>query len=162
MRSEGFAAGRVRMERFLDMRYVGQAYELMVPESGDFIRAFHGEHELRYGYSDSARAVEVVNVRVRVVGMTAPIDWPRQRLGKADSRGAIAARRRVYFGGKHYEAPIYAREKLRAGNRLTGPAIVSEYSATTVVPPGWTASVDAFENLVLSATKALPQRRRGR
>jgi N-methylhydantoinase A len=150
MRGEGFAAGRVRMERFLDMRYVGQAYELMVPEDGDFVRAFHREHELRYGYSDPARPVEVVNVRVRVVGMTPPIDWPRHRLGKADSRDAIAARRRVYFGGKRYEAPIYARERLRAGNRLRGPAIVSEYSATTVVPPGWGAHVDAFENLVLS------------
>jgi N-methylhydantoinase A len=162
MRGEGFAAGRVRMERFLDMRYVGQAYELMVPEGGDFVRAFHREHELRYGYSDAARPVEVVNVRVRVVGMTPPIDWPRHRLGNAASRAAIAARRRVYFGGKHYEAPIYAREKLRAGNRLTGPAIVSEYSATTVVPPGWGARVDGFENLVLSVTKALPQRRRER
>jgi N-methylhydantoinase A len=153
MRGEGFAAARVRMERFLDMRYVGQAYELMVPEGGDFVRAFHREHELRYGYSDLARPVEVVNVRVRVVGMTAPIDWPRHRLGKADSRGAIAARRRVYFGGKHYDAPIYARERLRAGNRLRGPAIVSEYSATTVVPLGWGARVDAFENLVLSQGK---------
>ncbi len=150
MRGEGFAPGRVRMERFLDMRYVGQAYELMVPEGGDFVRAFHREHELRYGYSDAARPVEVVNVRVRVVGMTPPIDWPRHRLGKADSRGAIAARRRVYFGGKRYEAPIYAREKLQAGNRLRGPAIVSEYSATTVVPPDWSARVDGFENLVLS------------
>ncbi len=150
MRGEGFAAGRVRTERSLDMRYVGQAYELMVPEGGDFVRAFHREHELRYGYSDSARPVEVVNVRVRVVGMTAPIDWPRHRLGAADSRGAVAARRRVYFAGKRYEAPIYAREKLRAGNRLRGPAIVSEYSATTVVPPGWGARADTFENLVLS------------
>jgi N-methylhydantoinase A len=162
MRGEGFAASRVRMERFLDMRYVGQAYELMVPERGDFIRAFHGEHELRYGYSDSARAVEVVNVRVRVVGMTAPIDWPRYRLGKADSSGAIAVRRRVYFGGQHYDAPIYARETLHAGNRLTGPAIVSEYSATTVVPPGWSARLDEFENVVLERKQNLPQRRRGR
>jgi N-methylhydantoinase A len=150
MRGEGFSPGRVRMERFLDMRYVGQAYELMVPEGGDFVRAFHLEHELRYGYSDLERPVEVVNVRVRVVGMTEPIEWRRHRLGKADSRGAIAARRRVYFGGKHYDAPIYAREKLRAANRLRGPAIVSEYSATTVVPPGWGARVDGFENLVLS------------
>jgi N-methylhydantoinase A len=158
MHGEGFAAGRVRMERFLDMRYVGQAYELMVPEGGDFVRAFHREHELRYGYSDLARPVEVVNVRGRVVGMTPPIDWPRHRFGKADSPDAIAARRRVYFGGKHYDAPIYAREKLRVGNRLTGPAIVSEYSATTVVPPGWGARVDGFENLVLERGKALPQR----
>ncbi len=95
------------------------------------------------------RPVEVVNVRTRVVGITPRIDWPRHRLGKADSRGAIAARRRVYFGGKHYDAPIYAREKLRAGNRLRGPAIVSEYSATTVVPPDWGTRVDGFENLVL-------------
>lgn len=153
MRSEGFAASRIRVERFLDMRYVGQAYELMVPEAGDFVRAFHGEHEQRYGYSDASRPIEVVNVRVRVIGRTEPIPWPRRKLGVADSRGAIALRRRVYFAGKPYDVPIYRREKLQPGNRFNGPAIISEYSATNVVPPGWSARVDEFENLILSQSE---------
>jgi N-methylhydantoinase A len=150
MRREGFSAARIRVDRFLDMRYVGQAYELMVPEAGDFVRSFHQEHELRYGYSDAQRAIEVVNIRLRVIGVTNPIAWPRRRLGNDDSGGAVTARRQVHFASKAHNTRIYARDKLQAGNRLRGPAIIAEYSATTVVPPGWFAEVDGFRNLILS------------
>jgi len=149
MRREGFVPRRIRVARFLDMRYVGQAYELMVPEGGDFVGGFHGEHQQRYGYADPARPVEVVNVRVRVIGLTETINWPRRKLVDADSRGAITGRRRVYFAGKACDAAVYTREKLQPGNRLRGPAVISEYSATTVVPPGWQTRVDGFENLVM-------------
>lgn len=151
MRAEGFEARAVRIERFFDMRYIGQAYELTVPATGDFLKAFHAEHERRYGYADPARAVEIVNVRARFTGRTKPLAWPRQRLGAADARNAILAHRRVAFGGKFKPTPIYVREKLRAGNRVAGPAIIAEYSATTVVLPGWSARVDDFENIVLSS-----------
>jgi N-methylhydantoinase A len=151
MRGEGFQSAQVRIERFFDMRYLGQAYELTIPAGGGFLKAFHCEHERRYGYADPARAVEVVNIRARFTGRTAAIDWPRQRLGRSDARGAIAAHRNVQFAGKSRTMPIYVREKLRPGSRVGGPAIVTEYSATTVVPPGWTARVDGFENLVLAS-----------
>jgi N-methylhydantoinase A len=153
MRREGFSPARIRVERFLDVRYVGQAYELMVPEGGDFVRAFHREHEQRYGYSDAARSIEVVNVRVRVIGITEPIAWPRHKLGNTDSRSAVTARRRVYFAGKPHNAPVFLREKLQPGNRLRGPAIICEYSATTVVPSEWSALVDGYENLILSRSQ---------
>jgi N-methylhydantoinase A len=151
---EGFPSSRIRVERFLDMRYVGQAYELTLPEPGDFVRAFHREHEHRYGYSDAARAIEIVNVRLRVIGVTEPIAWPRRKLGSADARSGLGARRRVFFAGKTHDTPIYTREKLQPGNRLRGPAIISEYSATSVVPPGWSAHVDQFENLILWRSRA--------
>jgi len=150
MSQEGFEGARVRVERVLDMRYVGQAFELTVGAAGDFVAAFHREHERRYGYSDSARTVEIVNVRARLTGAMPPVRWPRHRLGKADSRGAIIARRIVYFAGRRRDTPIYEREKLRPGNHIAGLAIISEYSATTVVPPLWKARVDGFENLVLT------------
>ena len=132
------------------MRYVGQAYELNVPAKGDFVRAFHREHELRYGHANPAKSVEIVNVRSRVIGATPPLAWPRYRLGRPDCRAAIAATRDVLFRGKRASTPIYVREKLHAGNIFRGPAIVTEYSGTTVVPPGWTVGVDAYENLILS------------
>jgi N-methylhydantoinase A len=150
MRVEGFAPSDLRVEKLLDMRYVGQAYELSVSAGGEFVRGFHGEHERRYGYSDLARPVEVVNVRARFIGTTPKVEWPKQRLGKAGCRDAMANTRQVWFRGRRQETPTYSREKLRPGNRFQGPAIVSEYSATTVVAPGWTAQVDAFENLQLS------------
>lgn len=150
MRTEGFAAGAWRTERFLDMRYVGQAYELGVPAAGNYVAAFHREHERRYGYSDPARAVEIVNVRARFTGRTQRVSWPRERIGGANGSRAIAAVRDVYFGGRKWRTPVYSREKLHAGNRLRGPAIVAEYSATTVVPPGWSACVDRYRHLVLA------------
>jgi N-methylhydantoinase A len=149
MRREGFRPAQIRSERFLDMRYAGQAYELTIPARGDFVRAFHGEHERRYGYADPARQVEIVNVRARLIGRTPRVNWPRQRLGSSDAHRAAVARRRVLFAGGAREAPIYARERLMPGNRVTGPAVISEYSATTVLPPRWEARIDALENLIL-------------
>jgi len=150
MRAEGFTGRQVQIERFFDMRYVGQAYELTIAATGDYLKAFHAEHERRYGYADPARAVEIVNVRARFTGRTAPLAWPRQRMGSADASAAMLTRRRVAFGGKFRATPIYVREKLRAGNRVAGPAIIAEYSATTVVPPGWNARVDEYENLAVN------------
>jgi N-methylhydantoinase A len=96
--------------------------------------------------------VEIVNVRARFIGASPKIDWPRQRLGRITCREAIIETRPVYFHGRRLPATVYSREKLRPGNRVRGPAVVSEYSATTVVPPGWSGQVDAFENLQLVGT----------
>lgn len=150
MRREGFDESHLRVERSLDMRYVGQAYELNVPFAGDFLDAFHREHETRYAYADTARPAEVVNVRARFVGPTPKVNWPKQRLGKPDCRDAISETRQVFFRRRTHATRLYTREKLRPGNRFRGPAIVSEYSATTVVPPGWLAHVDGFDGLILS------------
>jgi len=149
MRGEGFSARQVQIKRFLDMRYRGQAYELTVPASGNFVRAFHREHGLRYGYADTARSVDIVNVRVRLIGRTPPIGWAREPRGSSDSRAAVMVRRPVRFAGRVHPTWVYARERLRPGHRLAGPAIVSEYSATTVLPPLWQGRVDALGNLVL-------------
>jgi N-methylhydantoinase A len=150
MRTEGSASRRIRIERSYDMRYAGQAYELNVPAKADFTGAFHQLHERRYGYSDPSRVVEVVNVRAKFIGETPRLSLPRRKPGPADSRQAIATRRTVYFRGKRVETPIFIRGRLRAGNCFRGPAIIAEYSATTVVHPGWRGIVDEYENLILS------------
>jgi N-methylhydantoinase A len=150
LRAEGFAGGRIRGERLLDMRYVGQAYELTVPESGDFLSAFHKAHERRYGYADSARAVEVVNVRARLIGVTDQprLDRPR---GPARNKAPLSVEtRRALFAGRAYQTRPYDRARLAPGQKFAGPAIISEYSATTVVPPGWRGKVDSCGNLVLT------------
>jgi N-methylhydantoinase A len=149
MRAEGFAASDVRRERLLDLRYRGQGFELTVAAAGDYLAAFHRAHERRYGYADPARPVEIVNVRLRVTGRTPKPELPRRRLGPASPRAARAGERTAIFAGRRRPTAIFARERLRAGMRFTGPAIVAEYSATTVVPPGWRCRVDAIENLVL-------------
>jgi N-methylhydantoinase A len=153
MRAEGFSRSQVRIESSLDLRYIGQSFELRVPASGDFIAAFHKEHERSYGYADSTRAVEIVNVRARFIGITPKPALPRSRPAAANSSAAITQVRGVYFDRGFLQARVYDRAKVRSGNRFAGPAIVREYSATTVVPPRWQAQVDSYENLILTRAK---------
>ncbi|MGH9710799.1 MAG: hydantoinase/oxoprolinase family protein, partial [Candidatus Acidiferrales bacterium] len=149
MRREGFAGKQMKIERILDMRYIGQAYELSVPAEADFVRSFHRAHEKRYGYADTKRPVEIVNVRARAIGLTPKPALPKLPSAGADASGAVMQQRDVFFAGRATKTKIYDRAKLRAGNRFRGPAIVAEYSATTVVLPGWNVRVDAYGNLVM-------------
>jgi N-methylhydantoinase A len=149
MRAEGFEPGSVRIDRRLDMRYAGQSYELTVPLAGDYVAAFHRAHEQRYGYSDRSRTCEVVNIRARFSGSVPKPGLPKLRIGGSSPEGAIIARTAVLFSGRKYSTPIYDRSRLQAGSRIPCPAIVAEYSATTAIPPLWTARVDSYGNLIL-------------
>ncbi len=149
MAAEGFPPRAIRIERLLDMRYIGQAFELTVPAGGDFVVAFHRAHEQRYGYADAKRAVEIVNVRARMTGATAKPSLPRTRPGNSDPRTAVIDSRRAFFSGKPVVTPVYDRARLRAGHRFAGPAVMMEYSATAVVPLGWLVEVDEYESLIV-------------
>jgi N-methylhydantoinase A len=153
MQAEGFSATQVRIERLLDMRYVGQAYELTVSAHGNFVGTFHRAHEQRYGYADPGRAVEVVNVRARLVGASPKPSLPESRGAGASVLAALVEHRAVQAAGRRERTAIYDRAKLRAGNRFAGPAVVVEYSATTFVPSGWRGQVDAYENIVLEPVR---------
>ena len=149
MRYEGFSPREIRIEWLLDMRYIGQAYELNVPASGDFVASFHRAHQQRYGYSDAKRAVEIVNVRARAIGSTPKPALPKAPPGSGDARAALVRESDVFFAGRRIRTRIYDRSRLRAGDRLRGPAVVFEYSATTVLLSGWRARVDACGNLIM-------------
>ena len=149
MRAEGFARSDVQIDRALDMRYSGQSYELRIPFSRDYAAAFHQAHEQRYGYADRARPCEVVNVRARFTGRTPKPGLPKLKAGSASARAALVSTGRAWFRGRRQATPIYAREKLLAGNRLAGPAIVTEYSATTWIPPRWAGRIDLYGNIIL-------------
>jgi N-methylhydantoinase A len=135
--------------RSLDLRYVGQGYELNVPFIPDFVQSFHRMHQKRYGYADERKTVEVVNVRLRVTIPGEAFNLPAFTPRNGDAAQALIETRRMIFAGKNCTGKVYQRERLEPGDRLDGPAIVVEYSATTVVPPGWTALVDAYKNLVM-------------
>lgn len=154
LRREGFPLKQQRLQRQLDLRYRGQAFELTVPAGRDCFRAFHRAHERRYGYGDPQRALEIVNVRLRAVGVVQKP--PVRRLPVSDPRPPAAAhfkRAPVYFAGRRQPTDFYIRERLQPGNRIAGPAVIAEYSATTAVPPGWRARVDTYENLLLEREK---------
>jgi N-methylhydantoinase A len=148
---EGFAARQRRFEHRFDVRYVGQAYDLSVPDSDNYATEFHKAHARAYGHADPTRAIEIVTVRCRAIGISPGIDLPR--LSRAITvNGARAASRTIkcFFGSRIHHASLYEREKLRAGARFDGPAIIVEYSATSLVPPGWRARVDAYGQIHLS------------
>jgi N-methylhydantoinase A len=137
------------LERGLDVRYRGQGYELNLPFGADFEAEFHRAHERRYGYADPQRATEVVNVRVRALAASSPIELPSAELEGPDAAAAIIGEQPMFTGGRSQTAKLVDREKLRPGNRFTGPALVVEYSTTTVLPEGLGCRVDERFNLVL-------------
>jgi N-methylhydantoinase A len=152
---DGFTAASMRFEASLDMRYVGQAFELGVPfEEGlasmkDVDRAFYTAHEARYAHA-TADPVEIVSLRLSAYGVGAKPSFPR-----APEAGSLAAarlpERAVLFDAVPTATAVYARELLPSQAALEGPALIEEPGTTTVVPPGFRASVDAHANLILRA-----------
>ncbi len=158
---EGCAGERVSIERALDLRYVGQSYELSVPfdDGSDMASAFHRAHAQRFGYSDEREPVQVVNVRVKARGRVDPPRLPRQADEEVDASAAEPRTHQVAFSGADgkliwRKTPVYLRERLASGAVLTGPAIVAQYDTTTVLPPGWSATVDSAGAIV--AQQRLP------
>ncbi len=149
--AEGVDPKEMRFLRQLDLRYFGQSYELSVDVNRPMdeealrrgVKSFHTRHEEIYGYSASDEPVEIVNVRLRAVGVI-----PKPGLKESDARGGEATpfgRRLVYFGGDSWkETPVYHRRGVPPGSVFEGPAIVEQYDATTVVYPGWDVTVDGF------------------
>jgi N-methylhydantoinase A len=151
LRREHFSPELARVERGLDVRYVGQAYELPVPFAPDFPRRFHHEHEKAYGYAHSGRPIEVVNLRVRLTIPTPKPAAPARQTGAlGNAARAVVKKKPVWFGSRFRTTPLHDRERLGPGARLRGPAVVVEYSSTTVVPPDFALNVDRFLNLVLT------------
>jgi N-methylhydantoinase A len=146
MRAEGLKAAALR---YADVRYAGQGFELSVPFGRDFVKRFHQAHRRRYGYADEQRRVEVVNLRVRMVASSEPVRFPKRKMARGHGQQAVVKQRRVVFDGRASKAPVYQRASLRPGDTFAGPAIVAEYSATTVLPPGCRARVDERENIVI-------------
>lgn len=150
MHREGLPDERIRLERWIDMRYRGQSYELSIPFTRDFDRQFHRRHEQRYGYSDPQRDSEIVTLRVRARGIVRKPRLPKARPAPPSPRAAFLRRKKVRFLNRLRETPIYERSLLRAGNRIAGPALVFEYSASTAIPPDCVCVVDAFGNLIIT------------
>jgi len=146
-RSEGLTG---ESERSIDLRYVGQGYELNVPAAEGMLEAFHQLHGRRFGYSDKKKAVEAVTVRVRLTAKTEPVELPQREVRNGDGAQAILKSRPIFFDGAWVESRVYDRDALVPGDQFRGPALVTEYSATTVVPPGCVARVDCFGNVVIA------------
>jgi N-methylhydantoinase A len=154
---------RQRIVTRLDMRYVGQSYELPIPVTGfsqaewaALVPTFHAEHAGRFGHSDPKAPVEIVSFGVTATGLIDTPELPRPQQGGAEPPSeASSGTRRAYFeagegtGGSWAECPVWRREALLAGNRIAGPAIIEEISATTVLYPGDQGRVDEVGSLIV-------------
>lgn len=154
LRAEGWR-GVAEYERSLDLRYRGQGYELNVPATKNVATKFHEEHQRRYGYHHPGRQIELVTVRLRATVRTLPLRrQPKakvaQTLRTKESRVNPLERTPVFFRDKTVTTPVFERADLISGRTLRGPAVITEYSATTVVPPGNQFWVDSAENLVIT------------
>jgi len=142
--------GQPRFLRSVDMRFRGQGYELNVPFTKNLNQAFRGEHQRRYGYAYRQRELEIVTLRLRAIMLSPNSDFP---LGEAGDRSSPTVRSvKTWFGTRALKTSLYERGRLVKAKTYRGPAIVTEYSATTVVPPGMRFHVDRAKNLVVDVT----------
>jgi N-methylhydantoinase A len=155
---EGIPPDKRLLQRIVDMRYLGQNYELPVSApSGawtdeaiaELERRFHVEHERTYGYAAPEEVTQVVNYRVTAYGLTPHIKLRQHDAGRGGPDAAIVGQRQVYWsrGSSAQATPIYDRVRLHPGHEIVGPAIVDQMDATTLIGPGQHARLDAYRNL---------------
>jgi len=140
--------GTSHFHRTVDLRYRGQGYELNLPLTRNLLREFEREHQRRYGYTHAKREIEIVTLRLRGILKSSRSHAAAGAVAGKFSRRS-ASETRVVFGGGRVKTQIYAREELGTRKTFRGPAIVTEYSATTVVPPGKKFRIDNFGNLII-------------
>lgn len=139
-------AGPLTIETSVDVRYEGQGFEITVPAGRGWRQRFVSAHRRLFGHGEAERRLEVVTSRVRARGPRVPP--PRDVVPRRAVVRAFDVEP-VVFAGRSARTAFFRREGLGVGARLRGPAIVCEYSATTVIPPGWKACVDGQGALLL-------------
>jgi N-methylhydantoinase A len=159
LEGEGIAAEAQRIVHTADMRYHRQGYEIPVALDpaevranglGDLEERFNAMHEQLYGFRMPETACEIVNLRAVGYGAVPKPELPAGEPGSSDAAAAIVDQHEVVFAGERLQTKIYDRAKLRPGAVLGGPAIVTEFDSTTVVLPGYRASVDPNYNLLIT------------
>lgn len=146
---EGFTGKAQVITLSVDVRYVGQSFEITLPLTPDYRAVFDREHGRLYGYSNPARATEVVNVRVTATGVTSKPVLPFVKARKSVARPSAVRPGR--FGGKVVKVGFHRWEDLSPGAAAPGPAVIAGGEATVVIPPKWSFRIDGFGNVLAGA-----------
>ena len=150
------AGGSLSLSFEIDLRYVGQSYEVTVPLArpvaeqaiAEAVQAFHDRHRERYGHADPDEPVEIVAVRARGRVESHTPDLPQEAQTTRPVESALIGRRPVWFSSRGpIDTRAYDRGALEHGHTLSGPAILHQYDTTIVVPPDWHARIDAWQNV---------------
>jgi N-methylhydantoinase A len=158
---EGVKAEDMLSSKFMDMRYVGQSYELTIPVLGkeidvkameEIAALFHKEHEQAYGHCAPEEPVEIANLKLSATGLIPKPELKEIKRGEISPEAALRTRRKVYFSETEdfVECSTYDRYRLTWGNVIKGPVIVEDKDATTVIHPGYQAEVGRYGNLILT------------
>lgn len=156
----GVAESQITLSRTADMRYIGQFHEVetevrsgkCTPESIDAaVQAFTQKHEKLYAFSMPWKGAEILALRVKASVRKAPFQLKGLEAGDGDATRALKRTREARFDGKDVNTPVYDGDRILAGDRFAGPAIVEEPTMTVVVPIGFTCTVDQYKNYVLTA-----------
>jgi len=164
LKQHGIPRDAMVIHRSVDVRYVGQAYEVNVPvPEGQvspaaiekIVQEFHGKHDRLYGHSSEEEPTEFVTLRVTVIGTVPKPQWQKHAKLKKSPEAAVRTKRDVFFDeeDRYVTCSIYDRSRLLPGNTVEGPCVVEQYDSTTVVYPGQTAEVDEYLNLLVTVER---------
>ncbi len=150
---EGVAEKDIVLQRSIDMMYRGQWRSLAVQAPRpiasvpDLVDKFHTEHKREYNFRRDDAPVSLFRLNLKAIGMVPKAEFvAREPTG--NEPGAVATRS-VWFDGKAFDTPVYARDDLPCGFGFSGPAIVEQVDSTVVVPPGARAEVDKYLNILI-------------
>jgi N-methylhydantoinase A len=166
---EKVPVGRRVLMRSADMRYPLQNYEINVtlpmgPINASWLKracdAFHAAHQRLYSYCDRGEQVQLVNLRVAAIGQTEHTKPRLLERGPANPKAAQKSERKVRFQESNdvQTSPIYERDRLLAGNGVTGPAVIEQADSTTLVPPSFKALVDPHGRLIMTQNASAESR----
>ena len=158
LEEKGFKREAIILSRVVDMRYLGQGYELLVPAPSEITRtglkslvsAFHEKHKAMYGYSRPEERVETTAIRIAAYVQTSKpelIEHPYA--GEKPQSQALKEKRQTFFRDNWLETPVYDRSRLKHGNVIEGPAIIEQYDSPTIIPMDWRAEIDKHHNIHL-------------
>ncbi len=162
LNTEGIAPEKRLFRRLVDMRYIGQNYELTLPlpsktlEPGDLAQLLHDfyrAHEQTYGYYADGEPTQFVTFRVEALGVVPKAKLREIPLSLEENPAqALSETRQIYLGkteGGFVDCPVYHRQALQPGHRLDGPALIEQMDATTLILPGHTAKIDRYTNIII-------------
>jgi len=163
LQKDGFPRERIRVERQIDMRYVGQVHECSVTIgdldiNGETIQQIRGlfdsRHKQLFTYNEPDSQVEIVNVESTLYGMLEQPPVLCMPASSGNVENAVKARRTMIFGNgqdiEAIESSVYDGTMLGADDSITGPAVIEEVTTSIVLPPGWSARLDASGTYVLT------------
>lgn len=161
LRAENVKDEDISIEWSADLRYEGQSWELNTPVARNrrfgredlaaMVSVFHALHLQIYSYNEPAAEIEIINLRVRVIGRNPRLVMREEPDCTTAPAGAEKGRRTVYLdAGEPLEIPIYERDRLGVGNVVSGPCLIEERISTTLVPEAWVGRIDRFRNIVIT------------